>query len=216
MKNPTPIWIYSAVAAILTLLLAFADVAYAQEDTADAPATPEATPDPSEGGNAALTPDPPPVDPNAPVYDESIHVIPVGSLIMLPPAWVVETNIESDRWTVGVKAFVMPEAMYDTAVSKAKQLDICRPALDRCTDQAPEWLKKADSTLEACEVQFDSDEELIAQFKLTITNQDAEIATANLKLHRNRTAAGVAWAITGGILAGAATTIIVATSLSSP
>jgi hypothetical protein len=106
--------------------------------------------------------------------------------------------------------------MYDTALTKAKQLEICRPALDNCTDLSLEWMRKADNALETCQTQFDTDEKLITDLTGQVGDLETQLTTTQLKLHRNRTAAGVAWAITGGIIAGTVTTAIVAASLDAP
>jgi len=201
-------WFYLGAVACFVFILVFSSVALAQEDAPDATPEVEATPDPTDGGNDALKPEGTFVDDKAPVFPETIQVLPLGTLITFPPTWATEHGI-SVNWSVGVKAFLLPEAMYDVALTKAKQLDICRPALDHCTDTSLSWMRKADEALQACETQMDDDEELIASFQATITSQDQELATVKLKLHRNRTAAGVSWAITGGIIAGLVTTAII-------
>lgn len=201
---------------ILIAALLISTPALAQEDASDEAPAPEATPDPTNGGNEALAPGEAPLKVEAPVFDAGIHVIPPGALITMPPQWVTDHNLRSAFWTVEGKSFLLPEPMYNTALTKAKQLDICRPALDHCTEVSLEWMRKADEALGACQEQMDSDETLVTDLTGRITDLDNRLATSELKLHRQRTATGVSWAITSGVVVGLVTTAIIASTLDQP
>src|SRR3990172_3687342 len=84
----------------------------------------------SEEGGVPLQPSPV-VDAGAPQLGDGIQVVPDGSLLTLPPE---SPGGSSRKFTVGYKAFLLPEPFYNTALTKAKQLDIWQPALDRCTE----------------------------------------------------------------------------------
>lgn len=202
-------WGWILVAAALTVALAAVSVAQAQDEPA-----PEATSEEEAPAEEPLAPSDGPVDPDAPDLPDGIQVIPLGSLIVLPPAWVAEKGLTGDKFTVPQKSYSLPEPMYDTALTKARQLEICRPALDECTEVGLLWLEKADNALAACQDQFDADEKHIDGLVTDLGDMETRAITAEVKLQKARTAAGVSWAITSGVVVGLVTTAIIVSTAS--
>ena len=138
-----------------------------------------------------------------PALADGIALIPGGSLVLIRD----EDGSFKPQLVPG-KAVLMPELMYDNARLKARQLDICQPALDTITE---ETLRMADQTyaaLSKCSLQFDTDEILVADLtgKLQSMETRALVAEDRLKTARKNTA--VAWAITGGLVLGATSAIV--------
>jgi len=99
--------------------------------------------------------------------------------------------------------------MYDTARLKARQLDICQPALDEITEQTLQLAERNYSTLAKCGGQFDADESLIHDLTGQVQSLETRALFAEDRLKMARRNQAVAWAITGGLVLGASTVIIV-------
>jgi hypothetical protein len=135
-----------------------------------------------------------------PEIEESIFILPIGTVLTLPPP---KGNLtEPILHTVPFKAFLLPESHYDTALSKAKQLDICLTGLDTCTTTALEWQGRVATALQSCSDQFDTDEELIDGFSIQIRDLETDVLRAEEKASKNARMAGIGWAIVGGLVAG--------------
>jgi hypothetical protein len=133
-----------------------------------------------------------------PTLAEGISVVPSGSLLLLRQ----EDGSFVSR-LVPAKAFLMPEPMYDNALVKAKQLDICQPALDAITEETLQMADRTYAALEKCGDQFDVDEKAIEELKKLAQDQEVRALVAEDRLKQARKGQVVAWAITGGVILGA-------------
>jgi hypothetical protein len=187
----------------MTALLLLASLALAQDDPADT--------DDTGSVDTALEPVEF-VDPEAPLLTEfkkGSVLVPRGALLVLPPNLELGWE-EPRRFSIPDKYWLLTDPMLREAVVKAQQLEICQPALDTCTAKSLELRQEAYSALETAEGQFDSDELLISTQVQTIATQEATIFTLTTQRNTARRQRNVAWAITGGIILGASTVIVVA------
>jgi hypothetical protein len=139
-----------------------------------------------------------------PSLAEGINMVPEGSVVLLRQ----EDGTFRSR-LVPAKAFLLPEPMYDKALVQAKQLKICQPALDSITEEMLRMADRNYEVLSKCGGQFDSDEVLINDLTGQVRDWEtrALVAEDRLKSAHRRTA--VAWAITGGLVLGATSAIVV-------
>lgn len=145
---------------------------------------------------------------NAPEVEDSILMVPEGTLLVLPPA--SENLTEPVIRLVPRKSFLLPESHYDEAVTKAKQLPICLEGLDTCTNVALEWQGRVGNALQSCSEQFDTDEELVEGFAIQIHDLEVSLLESNEKARKNARMAGIGWAIVGGfVAAGVFSTIVI-------
>jgi len=100
--------------------------------------------------------------------------------------------------------------MYDRALIKAKQLDICQPALEQSTAATLQWVELSQKALSSCALQFDVDAKTVEDMRQQVATLDARAYKAEAILRDVRTQRTVAWAITGGLILGAATVTTVA------
>jgi hypothetical protein len=173
----------------MTILLLLSALAFAEEptDTADATDTAE------------------PVVPET----EGIVQFPVGTEVQLPqPEGLPPFSV----WRTQQHGYFMPEDYYKSALAKSKKLDVCLPALDSATETGLQWMSKASESQQACLDQFDTDEVLIGEQVQTIATQEVSIQSLTFQRDNARRQRNTAWAITGGIILGAGTVIVVAVS----
>jgi len=186
--------------------------ALAQDPPDTEPPPPETTAvSGAEGGGegsstegAELTPSPAVEDPKAEELPDKIKLVPAGSVLVVPALEGGEL-----RYKVPRKSFLLPELHYDNALIKVKQLAICQPALDKCTDTSLEWQKRTYDALTECSNQFDSDEALIQDLTSKFQSMETRALVAEDRLKVARKNQAVAWGITGGLVLGAVTAIVV-------
>lgn len=136
--------------------------------------------------------------------EEKVLQVPEGSVVTPPSGSGVKP------FTVPTYSFLLPESFYDRALVKAKQLDICEPALARAADQTVRWVDVSTKALVACESQFDADQAAVEELRKTLVATEARALAAESRLRDVRTQRTVAWAITGGLILGAVTVTAVA------
>lgn len=134
-----------------------------------------------------------------PSLGDGINLIPAGSLVLLRGEDGAYTSFR-----VEAKAFLMPEPMYDSALIQAKQLKICQPALNLITEETLRMADRTHKALSTCGSQFDVDADAIEELKQYGTDQEIRAIVAEDGLKRARKGQVVAWAITGGVILGAA------------
>ena len=147
-----------------------------------------------------LTPPPVPVAPTAPALEDSITLVPESALLTFP---------DGTKFTVPRKSFLLPERFYDTALVKAKQLDICQPALDTCSTTTLAWQTRTYDALTACSTQFGEDTALVSDLTGKLQSMETRALVAEDRLKQSRKNTMVAWAITGGLVLGASTVMVV-------
>jgi hypothetical protein len=142
-----------------------------------------------------------------PSLSDGISKIPDGSFILIR-----QEDGSFDPHRVQSKFWVLPDSHYTEAIYKARQLEICRPALDEITETSLQWMDRAYTAQTKCLEQFDGDEALIQDLTGQVQTFEARalLAEDRLKVARRRQA--VAWAITGGLVLGASTVIVVSVS----
>ena len=145
------------------------------------------------------------VEPDAPSLAEGIQKLPRGSLVV-----IANEDGALERFTVAGKSWILPDSHYREAIIKAKQLGIYQPALEACTEKSLAWQKRSFEAWDACEAQFDGDELLIASQVQTIATWEAKAYGFKDQRDTARRQRNIAWAVTGGIILGASTVIVVA------
>jgi hypothetical protein len=143
-----------------------------------------------------------------PSLADGISKIPQGSLLLI--------RGEDGTYTARLvtrKSWLLPDSYYTEALSKARELEIVAPALERCTERALQWQDRTYGALDACSEQFGEDEALVAQLTSDVATWETRALVAEDKLEKSRKAAAVAWAITGGILFGGIVVTSVAVGL---
>lgn len=128
--------------------------------------------------------------------------------ILLVPAGSIVTISTGDFRTIPRKSFLLPESFYDSALIQAKQLAVCKPALDTCTTTTLDWQRRTVDALNVSENQFNADETLIADLTGQIRTMETRAITAESLLVDARKSKWVAWAVTGGLCLGAASVIV--------
>lgn len=136
--------------------------------------------------------------------DTGIVQVPVGTVVT-PPA-----DAKLKPFTVSTHSFLLPEPMYDRALIKAKQLDVCQPALEKATTQTLGWIGVSQKALDACSVQFGTDEQTIEGLRTQVVDLSARATTAETALKDARVQRNTAWAITSGLVLGAIAVTVVA------
>lgn len=139
----------------------------------------------------------------SPTLAEGISLLPSGSYVL------AYEGGELKPYKVPAKYWLLPDPFYEKALVKAKQLDVCRPALEEMTEAATTWQQRTYDEAQRCLNQYDVDGQQVQA--LTKDLQDMEVralvAEDRLKQARKRTA--VAWAIAGGVLLGATSAVVV-------
>lgn len=142
----------------------------------------------------------------APGGTEGIVQVPEGSVVTPPP------ETKGKPFTVPAYSYLLPEPMYDQALTKAKQLAVCQPALEKATAQTLEWVDVSQKALDTCSAQFSADAATVETLRAQVVELDTRAVTAEMKLRDARVQRNTAWAITGGIVLGAITVTAVAVS----
>ena len=131
-----------------------------------------------------------------------IKLVPQGTVLIFPGG-------ASPKYTVPVKSFLLPGPYYDSALATAKQLAICQPALDSCTQTSTETLAKLDAALTASKEQSDKDATLISDLTTQVKFQGDRADALAGKLKHARQSQWTAWGITGGLVLGAVTVVAI-------
>ena len=132
---------------------------------------------------------------------QGIVQVPEGSVLEVPG---------KPRFTVPEFSFLLPESHYNQALAKALQLQVCEPALARCTETSLAWVASSEKALAACSEQFKVDASTIDTLKTQVSLVEARALTAEERLRTAHQQRNVAWAITGGLLLGGSVVVAVA------
>ncbi len=149
----------------------------------------------------ALTPPPTVATASTPTLAEGINKVAAG---------VVLLNPDGTTAVVPVKSWLLPDSYYREAITKARQLAIYEPALETCTQKALEHQALVESAVDSCTAQFESDAALITSLTRDIGTLETRALTAESLIRDLRTQRNTAWAITGGLVLGAAAVTAVA------
>ena len=134
---------------------------------------------------------------------DKVLLVPDGSVVTPPAASGMKP------FTVPTYSFLLPEPLYDRALIKAKQLDLCQPALEQVQATTLQWADLSRKALDACSDQFDTDEQTVEGLRQQVATLDARAYKAELLLKDLRAQRTVAWALTGGLVLGAVTVVTV-------
>ena|SRR3989338_6050881 len=120
------------------------------------------------------------------------------------------TIVLSDGKTFKIpsKHWLLSDKVYSTALVKARQLEICQPALDKITETSLVWQDRTYKALEKCSFQFDEDELLIQDLTTKLSSMENRALLAEDRLKEARKNSIVAWAITGGLVLGAGSVVV--------
>lgn len=133
-------------------------------------------------------------------------------IVQIPEGTVI-TRPGTKPFTVEDFSYLMPEPMYDRALTKAKQLDICTATLASTSDQVTRWIGISEKALTACEGQFVTDQTTIDQLTAQVKDLEVRALTAEDRLRDVKTQRNTAWAITGGLILGAVAVTAVAVGI---
>jgi len=139
-----------------------------------------------------------------PSLSESISLVPGGSVIL-----VRQEDGSFVSRQVPAKSFLMPDPFYEKALVKAKQLEICQPALEKMTEVATTWQQRTYDEAQRCLNQYDVDGQMVQTLTKDLQDMEVRALVAEDRLKQARKRAAVAWAITGGVLLGATSAIVV-------
>jgi hypothetical protein len=139
-----------------------------------------------------------------PTLAEGIALVPGGSLIL-----VRQEDGTFKARIVPEKGFFLPEPMYDTARLKARQLQICEPALEKITEQTLKMADQNYAVLATCGQQFEGDALLIQDLTGQVRTLESRALLAEDRLKGARKTSAIMSAVAGGLVLGAATVIVV-------
>lgn len=139
--------------------------------------------------------------PETPNLPEGINMVPTGVVLLMP---------DGSKRLVALKSWLLPDAFYREALTKAKQLAICEPALDSITEKALGLQQKVAASLDSCSTQFDSDEAQINDLTAQVGSLETRALVAEDKVKDLRGQRNVAWAVAGGLVLGAVSVSVVA------
>lgn len=139
----------------------------------------------------------------SPTLAEGISLLPSGSYVL------VYEGGELKPYKVPAKYWLMPDPFYEKALVKAKQLDVCRPALEEMTEAATTWQQRTYDEAQRCLNQYDVDGQQVQALTKDLQDMEVRALVAEDRLKQARKRAAVAWAITGGVLLGATSAIVV-------
>lgn len=142
-----------------------------------------------------------------PNLGEGITKLSAGSHVVL-----LDPDGNRSPYLVPGKSWLLPDSYYRTALTKSKQLDICQPALDRCTETSLAWQERTYDALERASTQFDSDEGLVDTLTTQVSEWETRALTAESKNQDLKVQRNTAWAVTGGLVLGAVAVTAVAIS----
>jgi len=140
---------------------------------------------------------------NVPEIGPGINLIPQGSFVVILNEGGTYTGL-----FVPAKQFLMPEPMYDRARLKARQFEVCQPALEAITEETLAMADRTNQILAACGGQFDSDEEQISGLVDELRSMETRALVAEDRLKAARRNSGIAWGITGGVTLGVILAIV--------
>ena len=138
-----------------------------------------------------------------PAITEGVALVPAGSLLLLK-----REDGSFEPRLAGPKSFLLPEPMYDSARLQARQLQVCQPALDAIAEETLQMADRTYAALATCGSQFDTDEVLIQDLTGQVSTLETRALVAEDRLKVARKNSMVAWAVTGGILFGGTTAIV--------
>jgi hypothetical protein len=112
-----------------------------------------------------------------------------------------------DTVKVPEKAWLVPDAHYNTCLARAMDAADLTVRLDRCTERGVQELTRCDAALSLCDKalasaasQFDADEQTVNDLALTVLDLERTLAAAESDKARLRDQRNVAWAVTGGVV----------------
>ena len=131
----------------------------------------------------------------------AVTALPVGTTITVPGAAPV---------TLTQKDWLLTDSAYRSAVTQAKQLEIIQPAYEECTDTTLKLTHKIQETSQVCLGQFSLDENQVSDLTAQLQTMESRAMTAESRLKDVRQQRTIAWAITSGLVLGAAAVTVVA------
>lgn len=139
-----------------------------------------------------------------PPLSEGVALVPSGSILL-----IIQDDGSMKTRLVEQKSFLLPEPMYDSARLKARQLQICEPALEAISTQTLALTERIYKTLETCGTQFEEDEKLVEDLTTQVRSLETRAVLAEDRLGQARKTSAVMSAITGGLVLGASTVLVV-------
>jgi len=125
-------------------------------------------------------------------------------IVHLPPGSTVDPAGTPPVFTVDRESWLLPGSHYDKALIQSRRLEICEPALERCTTLASSMFESTAGALAACSVQMQADDGLTLDLQERFMASEARAAAAEQRLSDVRHQRNVAWALAGGLVLGGA------------
>ncbi|NBY13178.1 MAG: hypothetical protein EBQ76_00090 [Betaproteobacteria bacterium] len=133
-----------------------------------------------------------------------------GGVVVVPAGSTVTDAKGKPVATVSTTAFLLPEDYYDTALVKAKQLEVYRPAYEACMADMDKVTRGVKDALDSCIRSGTEDERLATDLYTRLREQEAAYHAERDKVLVLRSQRNTAWAVAGSIVLGAvATTAVV-------
>ena len=133
-----------------------------------------------------------------------------GGVVVIPAGSTVTDAKGKVVTAVSTTAFLLPEDYYDTALVKAKQLEVYRPAYEACMADMDKVTRGVKDALDSCIRSGTEDERLATDLFTRLQAQEAAYLAERDKVFVLRAQRDTAWAIAGSLVLGAvATTAVV-------
>lgn len=132
-----------------------------------------------------------------------------SEIVYVPPGSTLSLGLK--RNSVTGKAWLFPEAQYLSALQKAEQLRICDPALNKLRNDYSLLLTQSGLEASSC-IKLTGEahkrESDLTSRSILLESQNADLRA---KLSGARKSAVVAWSVSGALLLGASTAVILTT-----
>jgi hypothetical protein len=133
-----------------------------------------------------------------------------GGVVVVPAGSTVTDAKGKVVTSVSTTAFLLPEDYYDTALVKAKQLEVYRPAYEACMADMDKVTKGVKDALDSCIRSGTEDERLATDLFTRLQAQEAAYLAERDKVFVLRAQRDTAWAVAGSLVLGVvATTAVV-------
>jgi hypothetical protein len=130
-----------------------------------------------------------------------------SGVVPVPPG--SEILLGGNSRLVPEQYWLLPDDYYRKALVSAKQLEICRPALEQITEDALAWQDRTYSALHECSEQFGRDEELVQQLTVQVMTSEAKNLLAIERQKKAQRVAIVSWAVSGALVLGLTSALLV-------
>jgi hypothetical protein len=130
--------------------------------------------------------------------------------IMSVPEGSTLTRPGKAAFAIDYQAYLLPEPHYDSCLSSAQNLPLCKESLAFCEEQSDWSLTQARETFQLARDQFDADEDQVAKLTEQVVQLDSDLVRTKEQLRMARSQRNLAWGVAGGLVLGAVAVTAVA------